>query len=79
MVTLHNGLVACPKCAGSKTYTPVGLARHYANVHPVKIQGVGSSRQLANPCPIGSDLSCLGCYFSSETRCRFSDFKSQTG
>lgn len=79
MVVLSNGLMQCPKCKGSKRYTPIGLTKHYADVHPVKLQTLVSPRQLEDPCPLGGELSCCYCFFAVGSKCRFNDFKSRIG
>jgi hypothetical protein len=82
MAIMHEGLIQCPKCklcGDDKRYTPVGLAQHWADVHPVKLQVLTADKQLENPCPMGSGLSCLNCFFAAETRCRFDDLKNRIG
>ena len=76
MVMIQNGLIACPKCKGDKKYTPVGLALHWAEEHPVKltVQSLPASAE----CPLGfSKADCMQCWYNRVGKgcCSFRMFK----
>lgn len=81
-VVMHNGLVKCPRCVNTdKRYTPIGLARHWSEAHPVKLTIRVPAQPLETVCPLGDGLSCKGCFFAvpESTRCRFGEFKNRIG
>jgi hypothetical protein len=78
MVTIHNGLIPCRKCNDGKMYTPVGLAKHWTEAHPVhvvvKVPITSFTDRLQDPCPMDLE-TCMNCWFNQSFRCRFGLFQ----